>query len=258
MLGRGVVACGVAGLLVTAACGSRTSMLDPDAYDVSQSEGGSSTRPSGNAGKPSSNAGKPSSSAAGATSTPSGGASNSTVDPGLAVQPCQQYCPGYGTQCKKRLKGQDCLSTCQAELNSSGATCQALGVKTLACLGPFFSPNGGNCDGAVNRALTKCQGIVAEFEKCKDLAASTSGNDPSLDFFASCQRDGGPMDDGSCTQIFTCANGPYITFCNWAQDGTMLLDCTCATPKGEAFNGRLTHSADACLNATALCGGPRL
>ena len=74
----------------------------------------------------------------------------------VAVTPCQQYCPGYSTQCGKLLKGQDCLSTCQGELNGYGPKCQGLGIGALNCLTPFFSARGGPCDPAVNRALTAC------------------------------------------------------------------------------------------------------
>lgn len=255
LAGRVVVSWGVVGLLVTAACGSRTSMLDPDAYEVGA--GGTFTGPLGNAGKPSSSVGGRPVGIGGATTTPTAGAPSSgpvsNVDPSVAVGPCQQYCPGYGSQCKRRLKGQDCLATCQNELNGSGPTCQALGVQTLSCLAPFFSRGGGDCDGAVARALAQCGDIVAKFDACKKEFLRSPGNNPSLNFVGSCLRSGGPMSDGNCSQIFNCNNGPYVTFCNQATDGTMLLDCTCITPDGQTLVSRMLPSADPCLSATTLC-----
>lgn len=249
----GVLSWGVVGLLATAACGSRTSMLDPDAYG--QSEGGSSSRnPLGNAGKASpGTGGRPIVATGGATTSPTAGTSNtgasSGVDPSLAIAPCQQYCPGYGTQCKKRLKGQECLPTCQGELNNSGPFCQALGTQALNCLAPFFSRGGGDCDAAVNRALTQCGVAVTQFEECKKRFASGT---PSANFVTSCPRSGDPGGD-TCTQIFSCNNGPYVTFCNPSGQSPARVDCTCITPTGQTLTARIKAEGDACLDAAALC-----
>jgi len=245
----GGVSCGVLGLGSTAACGSRTSMLDPDVYSVG--EGGSSnTNPLGNAGKSSSSGGRPVGTAG--TGATVGGGKASGVDPSVAVGVCQQYCPGYSSQCKKRLKGQECIPTCQGELNNFGPVCQALGVKALSCLTPFFSPGGGDCDGAVNRALAQCGGIVTQFEECKKDFSRSPGN-PSLNFVGSCERSGGPMDQGNCGQIFNCSNGPYITTCTRSAQSAKQLDCSCVTPNGQTLDARLPASGDPCLDATALC-----
>jgi len=255
VLGQGALALGVVGLLITAACGSRTSMLDPDAYEVSA--GGTFTDPLGNAGKPSSTTGGQPVGVGGATTTPVAGTTGvgaaSGVDPNISLATCQRYCPGYGSQCKRRLKGQECLPTCQGELSNFGPFCQKLGVQTLDCLAPFFQKGGGDCDSAVNRALASCGDIVTRFEQCKKDFSGMPSNNPSLSFVASCQRSGGPMTDGSCGQVFNCNNGPYITVCNRASDGTMQLDCECSTPNGQTLGGRMPYSADPCLNATSLC-----
>jgi hypothetical protein len=226
-------------------------MLDPDAYGLSEG-GTSSTSPLGNAGKSSpGTGGRPVVGTGGVTTSPTAGTGSTGVDPSVAITPCQQYCPGYGSQCKKRLKGQECLPTCQGELNNFGPVCQALGVQTLTCLTPFFSRGGGDCDGAVNRALTTCGALVERFEACKKKF-SGSPSMPSSNFVSSCLRSGGPMSDGNCTQIFNCNNGPYITLCN--RTGTsMLLECSCVTPNGQTLDARLPASSDPCLDATALC-----
>ncbi len=183
------------------------------------------------------------------------------MDPGLALSPCQQYCPGYGAQCQKRLKGQDCMPTCQGELNGYGSTCQALGIQTLNCLAPFFSPNGGACDPAVNRALTMCSGIVTAFENCKEGTTTgpkmptptptpTPKPKPTGDI-GSCASmgSGGPGED--CKMVFSCANGLYETHCEVFQGDK--ADCTCVSPNGTQIMTRVARSMSMCLDAAFFC-----
>lgn len=222
-------------------------MLDPDAYG----EGGSSsTNPLGNAGKSSGPVGS-----AGTGTTATAGTSSTGVDPTVAVGICAQYCPGYSSQCKKRLKGQECVPTCQGELNNFGPICQSLGVQALSCLSPFFNRNGGDCDGAVNRALAQCSQIVTQFEDCKKNFA-TSPSMPVPNRVASCQHQE-PVTSGNCTQVFNCSDGPYITFCN-PSGQSAALTCTCLAPTGEMVTSRVNSaSADPCLEAAAPCPLPR-
>lgn len=245
---------GVVGLLGTAACGSRTSMLDPDGYGLTDGDSGGSSGGRGSGGTQSSvgSAGKASKGGglvgnSGATSTPSGGASTG-VNPGLALTPCQQYCPAYGTQCKKRLDGKDCMATCQGELNSYGPSCQSMGIEALRCLTPFFTPNGNDCNGAVNKALSLCGPIVTAFDECKENVSSPSR--PAQEVF-SCPRsgDGGRIND--CTSVYQCSNGPYIVFCSTAPN--MLLNCSCVPPNGSLSSATLAISSDPCFDAAKLC-----
>src|SRR5690349_17654732 len=98
---------GLASLLGMAACGSRTSTLDPDVY-ATGGQGGGMVKPGGSGGKTASGGGLLGT--AGASTSPP--ATSSGVNTALAKMPCERYCAGYGTQCKKRLEGKDCLSTC--------------------------------------------------------------------------------------------------------------------------------------------------
>ena len=239
------------------ACGSRTSMLDSDAYG-SDSEGvvgvaGSANAPgSGTAGKSTNGTGAPGRAGSSST-TPAGGAANS-LDPTLALSPCQQYCPGYGTQCKPRLEGKECLSTCQGELNGYGTSCQTLGINALLCLTPFFSANGGDCNAAVNRALAQCGMIVAAFDSCKKgVSGSSTPSTPSkpISALASCPRSGGG-DATSCVQAFACNEGSYVTFCS-LPPGSMLLDCGCVSPNGQMVSVSLPPSSNVCVDAAAFC-----
>jgi hypothetical protein len=247
-------AIGILGSIGTA-CGSRTSMLDSDAYDSSRDgvvgvAGSAAGSGAGTAGKGSNGMGLLG--RAGSGSTPPGGGPPRDVDSTLALTPCQQYCPGYGTQCNKRLEGQDCLSTCQGELNGYGTSCQTLGISALRCLTPFFSANGGDCDAAVNRALGPCGMIVAAFDNCKKgFDGSTTPTKPPREALANCGRMGGG-DTTSCTEVFSCSYGDYISYCSLAT-GSMFLDCGCVGPSGRMATGLLPPAGDVCLDAALLC-----
>jgi len=232
-------------------------MLDPDAYRVSEGDGGSSTTPTGQAGKTSTgSAGRPTSNG-GASTAPTGGTGSGTssgTDLARATATCEQYCPNYGTQCKKRLKGRECMPTCQGELTNFGPVCEDLGVNALQCLTPFFNPMGGNCDAAVNRALAQCGKIVQAFEDCKDLfskGTTSSGGSPAS-FVASCPRMSDPGASGNCTEVFACANGQFVTFCSPSTQPGM-VDCGCAPPNRTPGMGRIPFTSDPCLAATSLC-----
>ena len=234
------------------ACGSRTSMLDSDAYDsdgVVGVAGGATLPGSGTAGKSSNGTGSPGRAGSGST-TPAGGAANG-VDTTLALSPCQQYCPGYGTQCKQRLEGQECLATCQGELNGYGTSCQTLGINALRCLTPFFSASGGDCSAAVNRALAQCGMIVSAFDSCKKGFSGSSAPSKPVNPFATCPRSGGG-DNTTCVETFTCNPGNYLTFCSLSP-ASMLFDCGCVSPNGQMASVLLPPSGDVCLDATAFC-----
>lgn len=218
-------------------------MLDPDVYIASGQGGSSGVKPGGSAGK----TGGGLIGTAGATTSPT--TPSSGVNTSLAKTPCERYCAGYGTQCRQLLKGKDCLTTCQDELNGSGPLCQLLGIETLGCLTPFFSPKGGDCGGAVNRALTQCEDLVGAFDECKSQFASGKRNPVS-----NCARSGDGGANPSCIGIFTCATGasPYVTFCS-PTESTQLVECACAPPTGEVVMVRIPMSQDPCLDATTLC-----
>jgi hypothetical protein len=234
------------------ACGSRTSMLDSDAYDgdgIVATAGRPNIPGAGTAGNGSTGTGLLG--RAGSSSNNPGGAPVSGVDTSLALTPCQQYCPGYGTQCRARLESQDCLSTCQGELNGFGPSCQMLGIAALQCLTPFFSVNGGDCNAAVNRALAQCGTIVSSFDSCKKHQAGPTTPSQSQNAFAACQRSGGG-DTTSCKESFSCSDGNYVTFCSLPA-GSMLFDCGCVNARGQTASGRLPPSSNLCLDATVLC-----
>ncbi len=234
---------GIASLLGTAACGSRTSTLDSDVY-ASVGQGGSGgVKPGGTGGKTATGGGLLGT--AGASTSPP--ATSSGVNGALAKTPCERYCAGYGTQCKKRLEGKDCLTTCQGELNGSGPFCQSLGIDALTCLTPFFSANGGDCGGAVNRALTQCGDMIANFDDCKNEFLAGNMNPVSA-----CPRAGDGGVNASCTSIYSCPNGPYVTFCS-PTDSMQFAECGCVGPVGTPKSVRVPLAGDLCLDATALC-----
>jgi hypothetical protein len=241
-------------------------MLDPDAYGTSSSGsggGGTNQTPIAHAGKtstggaPIGNGGTGSSGSPGASGSSSvGGKIGGGTNPDLSLAPCQQYCPGYGTQCAKRLNGQQCLPTCQSELNGFGPACQTLGVSALRCLTPFFSPQGGDCNAAVNRALGTCGTIVNAFEDCKQGVSPTPMTTPTpIIDVGSCPSIGGGAADGGCHQFFSCGSGTFATLCSPSPMSQPLLDCSCVSPSGAHAAGLMSASPDACLNAAKLCNG---
>lgn len=215
-------------------------MLDADAYDVGASSvndsgsGGGSAGRTSSAGHPGATGGSGVSPSAGNTS--SGGKTNgNAVDPELAVTPCAQYCPGYGVQCRERLNGQECFPTCQNELNGFGKSCQALGIKALTCLTPFFSPGGGDCDAAVGRALSKCNKVVKQFESCKRKYASGNNPNPTPTTPTTpadpttCPSGGRALGPDACVDAYDCGDGRYIAECRM-DPNSMLARCRCTTP----------------------------
>jgi hypothetical protein len=261
-----LLGCGAS--LVTA-CGGRTSALDPDIYWTNGGGGSSAILPqagrSGSGGQP----GIAGSVASGGVSSKPGKPNAGNVDPSLAIVPCQNYCPGFGTQCAQLVMGPDCLSACNGETNGFGARCQALAIQSLNCLAPFFTP-GGNpnaCTAAVQRALTKCGKAVDAFEKCK---AEVSGEPmigapiptptpmpmptPAGFDLAQCAPGSPLTQDSACKQDWSCPDGEYITFCSPGQNN--LSDCGCYKANGEMISGQQPTQNGACVVATELCSLP--
>jgi hypothetical protein len=271
---RGVLFGGLA-VLLASGCGSRTSMLDQEAYEVGSDgvvNGGSSNGGKGNGASgagSSGHAGSPSTGSGGGSVSPSAGATGvggktgggGAVDPSLASAPCANYCPGYGTECAARLKGSECLPTCLNELNSFGPACQSLGIQALTCLTPFFTPGGNQCDAAVGRALSKCSKIVKQFEACKKKASGgtapspttpspTTPTSPKLDP-TSCADGGNAAGPGFCLSTYNCQNGSYIVTCD-ISPMTMLASCTCMSPAGNQMI-TVPDVADPCELAAHSC-----
>jgi hypothetical protein len=146
-------------------------MLDGDLYGTGSSAdpgGSSGGGTSGGASSGGSGSLVPSAGGGNLNLPGSGGHAGNPSTPTAAVlSSCATYCPRYGTQCVARLGGQYCNSACVSEMTSFGATCQALGLKALACLTPFFTVNGAACDAAVRNALGKCAKEVNAFNTCK-------------------------------------------------------------------------------------------
>lgn len=148
--------------------------------------------------------------------------------------------------------GQDCLAACQAEVNSFGPRCQTLGINALKCLTPFFTPNGGNCDAAVNTALTKCGKVVSDFQDCKESQTPTMPsmptmpglnvtNCPSMNF----------TDSLLCIDQYSCNAGVYMVLCTFSS-GT--ADCSCSRPDGSSTGTSFPNDGKACYRAaTTLC-----
>ena len=274
---------GALGLVCTAGCGSRTSVLDPDGYALGFSDitdaGGTGVTGGGSSatgGRPTTSfggstvvsAGGTSTTATAGTSTTAAGGTGTTAAGGkggtgglntsLSIVPCQQYCPGYGTECAARLMGQDCFDACQGEINGSGAKCQGAGINALKCLTPFFSATDNNCDAAVTRALTKCGTVVNTFEKCKGVKTPTPTPmptptpTPSVDI-STCPASGSGI-GATCSAVYECPNGKYSLDCTVSPTSAFLADCTCTGPTGNRGFSELMTAGNPCfVEGRALC-----
>lgn len=216
---------------VLSGCGGRTSFLDGSAYDPS-GFGGSGGQQGGSAGS------------AGSLSGGAGG-----FNPSLATAPCRAYCPGYGTQCAASLKGNDCLAACEQEINDGGGRCQALGIQTLQCLTPFFTPGGTGCQAAVDRALARCGRLADDFRKCKGAAAppTMTPTSPGKTDLTSCQQLQADESPSSCTDLYLCGAQVFLVQCEQASpNGPRQCDCSGRT-------GSLPSGTSCKEAARALC-----
>lgn len=265
----GGVTFGAGAVVAFAGCGSRTSMLDQDIYvSAAGTPNAGGGGHSGNVAGANSKGGStgvvhagsggggtgPGTGTAG-TAGVGGKASGGVVDPGLAIAPCDKYCPGYGTQCVARLKGAECVPTCQGELNGFGKSCQSLGIKAINCLTPFFTPGGSNCDAAVGRALNKCKSIVDKFNACKKKAggSNTPGTAPDFDP-TMCTLGDHYADPQNCLYSYVCDSGTYVAACTTNASNTT-ADCTCINPDGSQQQRmvKVQGALPACDTASDAC-----
>jgi len=267
-------------LLNLAACGSRTSMLDQEAYTTGFGTGGDrSVEPPtlGNTGKPSAAGNgvgaKPGSSGTGGAGAPgkptptTGGKGGGTgLDPNSATTPCKQYCPGYSTDCANKLKpGQDCVASCEGEINGSGAACQKLGIAALNCLTPFFQP-GLSCDVAINQGLGKCGQLVSAFQTCTGPTTTPTmpGQPPTPTPVPmptpnppfGCIVNALSIDPSNCKAALTCSSGAVEIFCTPTPQPN-IKNCGCLGPNGQMVSAAFMDTPDVCLLAAEqLCRFP--
>jgi hypothetical protein len=221
--------------LLGAACGSRTSMLDLDAYSSPGSGGANNVAGSGNrSGSP----GK-----GGSPSDPN------AVDPSKSVAACTRYCKGYRVQCADELGNRDCLETCAQEVNNNGKQCQTFGIEVLNCLAPLFPTTGPSqgCDAVSNRAAATCSAELGKFQGCKPATTPTPNPEP-VDTCTITEQGGA----GDCVQIYECADGPYVVQCSNTYDGTHA--CACIAPNGASQFAMYGGTANPCQTAALNCG----
>jgi hypothetical protein len=224
--------------MLGAGCGSRTSMLDVDAYSSEGLGGFGNTAGSGANG--------------GSKGDPN------AVDPQRSVSACESYCKGFKVKCPAELSGRDCMATCAEEVNSKGKACQSLGIKALECLAPFFSSSSrsATCDDAKNNGSNTCNQELTKFAQC---AAPVPMPNPNP------QPDPGPGKRGmvngcdasvsstpdTCIRFYSCMDGPYLVECVSQLDGN--FSCSCSFPSGVMQGAIYGPVADPCLKAGTDC-----
>jgi hypothetical protein len=277
-------------LLFAAGCGSRTSMLDSDAYTdegdddvimpgtggkggstspMPATGGKSSSGGSGPRGGQASRGGQPASGGASGGAFPSAGApvggsfgtagtgvstGGSAPTPGTTTQQiCTNYCKGYANTCSVELDGRDCVALCAAEVDGFGKSCQRLGLKAVKCLTPSFQKPNLSCGEATSQGLNRCGAGVNRFQECKrDVAPTPVPTDPTP---ANC--DGFASGDGqSCKMGLTCVDGNYTVGCQLLNNG--YYACNCYYPNGATANTQVNANGPefACGTAAQYCGFP--
>jgi hypothetical protein len=251
-VGRVSLSAGVVALLATA-CGSRTTMLDEDAFLLpGESSSGSS---SGGASSPGGGA------HGGSVNLPSAGTQNipmptagtgNTAPAGSIQQVCQDYCKGYAIKCPQELQpGQECLSTCVGEIGNTQGNCQTTGLSALRCLTPYFANPKLVCQEAINSGLTKCGKQVTAFKKCSGEDEPTQPTPQPT-----CMSSIGDLSPISCKMQFFCGDGTYNVGCS-SQNSGASFECACGTPSGSYIPTSLGGGApNPCLVAAHNCSIP--
>ena len=222
-------------LVLAAGCGSRTSILDVDAYSSEGLGGFGNVAGSGNAkGDP------------------------NAVDPQRSASACESYCKGFRVKCGAELSGRDCMATCAQEVNSNGKECQSLGIKALECLAPFFSSSSRACQAAQNDGSVACSAELGKFAQCAEPTnvpmpnpnprPGPSPGRPGL--VAGCDEAVSSTRD-TCIRFYSCPDGAYLVECVSQLDGN--FSCSCSLPSGMMQGAIYGPVADPCLTAGTDC-----
>ena len=219
-------------LVLGVGCGSRTSVLDVEAY----ASGGGSTAGSGNAN------GDP-----------------NVADPQRSTPACASYCQGYKVKCAAELSGRDCMAICAGEVNGKGKECQSLGIEVLECLAPFFSASGPSrtCQAAQDDVSIACQSELGRFAQCAKPTSMPMPNpgprpDPGkAGLVDGCLAAVSTASD-TCIRYYTCMDGSYLVECVSQLDGK--FSCACSFPSGVMQGAIYGAVSDPCVTAGTDCG----
>jgi hypothetical protein len=163
--------------------------------------------------------------------------------------------------------GQNCEQSCQQEITGFGERCQALGLKALKCLAPFFAKDAPSCEAAIASALAQCGSQVQRFQDCKGIDEPEPEPPPPTPPVPGSCPSVAETGQSSCRTTYGCANGAYTVSCDYAGNGaggaspnSASYNCICAGPSGGQAIALAAPSAP-CATAAQLCGftsGPSL
>jgi len=289
---------GFGGLLLTAlaACGGRSSPMDPDGTTIeanqptggSTSDGGSSAAGSGatatgaatgTGGKPGVPAGG---SAAGGSSgagtagrNPSGGASSAGTSAGGGAGTagaggtsssiftnCSIYC-NVAAQgpCPDGISNPECLSSCVNELSAQAPPCQTNGAALLRCLTAVYT-NSHSCSEVDQLSLAKCSAQLTAYQNCVQPSIQPPPPPPPIPAPMVTCSSSGSSTNGICNLDVKCTSGAYYTVSCY-QTGPAQSNCTCSAslPNGTGTGanfGLNENSTFACYDSLATCGFPEI
>ena len=283
-------------LAALAACGGRSSPIDPDAVTIAanqpsettsgggtgatsgNSATGSATASGGKSGVPAGGSATGAASGvgtAGSSSTPSGGSSSGGSSSGGAgaagaatggststepsfVRSCNSYCSVAAQgPCPSGISSTECLASCVNELSRQTLLCQTYGEGLLRCLTAVYT-NSNSCGEVDQLSLAKCSSQFTTYQNCSG-PGSTPVPPPTPTPMVTCSSSGSSS-NGKCNLDVKCTSGAYYTVSCY-QTGPEQSNCTCnaSLPNGTGTGanfGLNENSTFACYDSLATCGFP--
>ncbi|HYQ41417.1 MAG TPA: hypothetical protein VER11_05610 [Polyangiaceae bacterium] len=272
-----------------AACGGRSSTLDPDGVylEPSRPSGGSTSQPAGGsgakagvgAGGATSTGGKSGvptpaggSSASGGTagagvgtSTGSAGASGTASGGSAGLDPttfayCTAFC-NVSTQgaCPSGTTSAECSAQCASELAGESPECRQIASSFLACLTTAYEKSR-NCTEVDQSSVGACSKWAEAYSSCLAPApVPTPAPDPMPQ--PTCSSSGSSS-NGKCNLDVKCATGAYYSVSCY-QTGSAQSNCTCnaSLPNGSGTGANFALNETttfACYDSLAACGFPQI
>jgi hypothetical protein len=270
-------------LAALAACGGRSSTLEPDSVniDANQPIAGSTAKPGpsatvGGAGSVSASGGKSGVPTGGSSSSGGTGGSGATagvwmsgaasggsagVDTQLFVS-CADYCTASSQRrpCASGISGPECMASCTSEVSAYGPECQRLGSALLDCLTKVYK-NSSSCSEVDELSIAKCSALFTSYQGCvaptADPLPTPDPPPPPLTCSSSSSSS-----NGKCAVDVKCTSGAYYSVsCYETSPDQSSCTCNASFPNGSASGGSFglnVSATSACYASLATCGFPQI
>lgn len=267
-------------LAALAACGGRSSTLDPDSigFSPNQPSGGSAADPGagGSAATPSvgtsgtssvGNGGQPvggntSNGAAGGAAqgghSASGG--STSIEPDI-IEACTRYCNAQAQgPCPEQIPRSNCVASCEGELLGRGPQCRSIARSLLGCLSMAYESSS-TCLEPEQLIGAKCSNWLAGYRSCADDRAPEPVPMPKPSTQLTCSSSGNSS-NGKCNLDVKCTNGAaYSVRCYETSPDQSNCSCDARLPNGTGSGagfGLNEGATFACYDSLATCGFPQI